>query len=177
MLLSTVNCQLATANRQPMDAYLSALRILRYRFNSEAELRRKLRAKKFEKDDIDLAIARLHREKWLDDDRFAGAFVRTRANKRVGKLRIRRELQAAGVDSSAAEKALEENVDPERERESLEALCARRMRVLVRRHGVEYLESEEAHAKLTSYLTSHGYDFALVREVVLNAARELTGLS
>jgi regulatory protein len=167
------------ANRQrpaanPMDAYLSALRILEYRFNSEAELRRKLRAKKFEKDDIDLAIARLHREKWLDDERFAGAFVRTRANKRVGKLRIRRELHAAGVSDETAEKALAENVDAERERESLEALCARRMRALVRRHGSEYLESDEAHAKLTAYLIGHGYDSALVREVVRNAARDLT---
>jgi regulatory protein len=148
------------------DVYIAALRILNYRFNSEAELRRKLRAKKFEKDDIDAAIARLHRENWLDDERFAGAFVRTRANKRVGKLRIRRELQAAGVSQSTAEEAITANVDPERERESLEALCARRVRVLVRRHGPEYLESDEAHAKLTAYLVGHGYDFALVREVV-----------
>ena len=153
------------------DAYLSALRILKFRFNSEAELRRKLRAKKFEKDDINAVIVRLQKEKWLDDERFAGAFVRTRANKRVGKLRIRRELQAAGVSESTAAQALDENVDPERERESLEALCARRMRVLIRRHGAAYLESDEAHAKLTSYLISHGYDFALVREVVKNAAR------
>ncbi|MGZ8710477.1 MAG: regulatory protein RecX [Thermoanaerobaculia bacterium] len=155
------------------DPYTSAIRILRYRFNSEAELRRKLRAKKFEKDDIDVAIARLQKEKWLDDERFAGAFVRTRANKRVGKLRIRRELQAAGVDSSTTEKALEENVDPERERESLEALCARRIRVLVRRNGAESLESDEAHAKLTSYLIGHGFDSALVREVVKSAVRNL----
>jgi regulatory protein len=155
------------------DAYVAALRILNYRFNSEAELRRKLRGKKFEKDDIEAAIARLHREKWLDDERFAGAFVRTRANKRVGKLRIRRELQAAGVSGSAAEQAIAENVDPERERESLEALCAKRVRVLVRRHGPEYLESDEAHAKLTAYLIGHGYDSALVREVVKNAARGL----
>lgn len=156
------------------DAYIAALRILNYRFNSEAELRRKLRAKKFEKDDIDVAIARLHKEKWLDDARFASAFVRTRANKRVGKLRIRRELQAAGVNNSDAERAIAENVDPERERESLEALCARRVRVLVRRHGPEYLASEEAHAKLTAYLIGHGYDSALVREVVRNVARELS---
>ena len=149
-----------------MDAYLSALRILQHRFNSEAELRRKLRAKRFENDEIDATIARLHAEKWLDDERFAGAFVRTRANKRVGKLRIRRELHAVGVSRSAAEQAIAENVDPAREQEALVALCARRMRILVRRHGEEYLATEEAHAKLTSYLVAHGYDFALVRETV-----------
>ena len=154
-----------------MDVYVAALRILNYRFNSEAELRRKLRAKKFEKGEIDAAIARLHREKWLDDQRFAGAFVRTRANKRVGRLRIRRELQAAGVTDAAAEQAIAENVDGEREAEGLRDLCARRMRMLARRHGDEYLHSAEAHAKLTAYLIAHGYDSALVREVVRDAAR------
>lgn len=153
------------------DAYTAALRILRHRFNSEAELRRKLRGKKFEKDDIDAAIARLYREKWLDDERFAAAFVRTRANKRVGKLRIRRELQAAGVSDAAAGEAIAENVDPEREREALEALCARRIRVLVRRYGIASLDSEEVEAKLTGFLIGKGYDSGLVREVVRAAVR------
>jgi regulatory protein len=153
------------------DCYTAALRILRYRFNSEVELRRKLRAKKFEAEDIDLAIARLHREKWLDDARFAGAFVRTRANKRVGKLRIRRELQAAGVDGDEAEQALRDNVDTEREGEALRELCARRARILARRHGAEYLGTEEGKAKLAAYLAGQGYDSALVWQVVRDAAR------
>jgi regulatory protein len=157
-----------------MDAYTAALRILQYRFNSEAELRRKLRAKRFEKDDIDEAIARLHREKWLDDQRFAGAFVRTRANKHVGRLRIRRELQAAGVNESVSAQAITENVDPERERDSLRALCQRRLRVLVRRLGEDALDSDELHAKLISYLIGHGYDSALVREVVREVVRDAT---
>ena len=148
------------------DCYDAALRILRYRFNSEVELRRKLRAKKYEPEDIDLAIARLHREKWLDDARFAGAFVRTRASKRVGRLRIRRELQAAGVDGDAAEVALRENVDAEREGEALRELCARRARVLTRRHGEEYLATQEGRTKLAAYLTGQGYDSSLVWEIV-----------
>ena len=150
-----------------VDCYTSALRILRYRFNSEGELRRKLRAKKFEKDDIDVTIARLHREKWLDDERFAAAFVRTRANKRVGRLRIRRELQAAGVSEDDASRAIVENVDQEREGEALRELCARRMRVLSRRERT----TEELHAKLTAYLVAQGYDSALVRQVVRDAVR------
>jgi regulatory protein len=150
-----------------MDCYSAALRILRHRFNSEAELRRKLRGKKFEKDDIDITIARLHREKWLDDERFAGAFVRTRSNKRVGALRIRRELQAAGVSEDAARQAIAENVDAEREGEALRESCARRLRVLGRRG----LPSEELHRKLASYLIAQGYDSALVWQVVRDAVR------
>lgn len=148
------------------DAYIAALRILHYRFNSEAELRRKLRAKKFEKDAIDAAVVRLHKEKWLDDERFAGAFVRTRANKRVGSKRIRRELQAAGVSDDAAEAAVAENVDPEREKESLHTLLQRRVRMLVRRHGEEYLTTSEGRNKLAGYLLNQGYDAGLVYEAL-----------
>jgi regulatory protein len=147
-------------------SYVAALRILKYRFNSEAELRRKLRSKKFEKDAIDATIVRLHREKWLDDDRFAGAFVRTRANRRIGKRRIVRELQAAGVSNDAAAQAISENIDSDREREALAEVCVRRVRVLVRRHGEEFLTTGEGRNKLAGYLLKQGYDSALVSEVM-----------
>lgn len=153
------------------DCYTSALRILQYRFNSEAELRRKLRAKKFDRDDVDATIARLHREKWLDDGRFAGAFVRTRATKRIGRRRIRRELEAAGVDGEAAEQALASNLEPGQEAESLRELCLKRARFLVRRHGPGYLGTDEGRTKLAAYLAARGYDSALVWEVVRETAR------
>src|SRR5436305_10468671 len=63
------------------DCYVTALRILGYRFNSEAELRRKLAAKRFDGEEIAETLARLREEKWLDDDRFAAAYVRTRVLK------------------------------------------------------------------------------------------------
>jgi len=146
--------------------YLAAMRILNYRFNSEVELRRKLRAKKFEREVIDATITRLRGERWLDDERFAGAFVRTRSQKRIGRKRILRELQAAGVSDSDAAQAVAENVDPERERESLRALGQRRARILVRRHGAEYLTTEEGRNKLAVYLLNQGYDAALVYEAI-----------
>ena len=150
----------------PDLCYLAAVRILKYRFNSETELRRKLRAKKFEKASIDVTIARLHEEKWLDDDRFAGAFVRTRANRHIGRARILRELHAAGVGSESASRAITENVDAEGERERLQALCARRARLLVRRYGEAFLTTAEGRNKLAVYLLKQGYDAALVADAV-----------
>jgi regulatory protein len=150
----------------PDACYVAAIRILKYRFNSEAELRRKLRGKRFERDEIEETILRLHKEKWLDDERFAAAFVRTRANKRVGQLRIRRELQYAGVSESDAKDAVTANVDPEREQEALRELCRKRARMLVRRHGEEYLSTGEGRNKLVGYLLKQGYDAALVYEAL-----------
>ena len=101
------------------DCYLAALRILNYRFNSSAELKRKLTAKKFDRKLVDETIARLREEKWLDDERFAGAYVRTRMIKKVGPRKIERELQAAGVDRETAAIAVRENNDEERERSTI----------------------------------------------------------
>ena len=148
-----------------MDAYTAALRILSYRFNSEAELRRKLRAKKFEDAEIALAIERLRDEKWLDDARFASAFVRSRIAKR-GPSRIRAELMAAGISNAIADQALRENADEERQREDLAALCAKRIRLMKRRHGEDVLESPHERKKLAAYLLKQGYDAALVQSVV-----------
>lgn len=133
-------------------AYVAALRILGYRFNSELELRRKLQRKKFEKPVIDATIARLRDEKWLDDERFAGAFTRTRSRKRVGAKRIVLELRAAGVDDDVAERAVKENIDPEKEREQIGAILARRA-------GWE-------RNKLRAYLLKQGYDAALIADVI-----------
>ncbi len=144
------------------DAYIAALRILKFRFNSEVELRRKLKFKQFDKETIDATMIRLRDEKWLDDSRFAGAFTRTKANKSIGRKRILRELQAAGIDRETAADAVAGNVDPEREAEALRTLCDRKARTLVRRHGPEYLKSAEGRNKLAAYLLKQGYDAALV---------------
>ena len=146
--------------------YLAALRILNYRFNSEAELRRKLRSKDYDLETIEATITRLRDEQWLDDQRFAGAFVRTRAGKRQGRLRILRELQAAGVDGDTAASAVAENLDSERESDAMRELCARRARILVRRHGPDYLTTDEGRKKLAGYLLNQGYDAGLVYEAV-----------
>jgi regulatory protein len=139
--------------------YQAALRILNYRFNSAAELRRKLAAKNFDHETVAAVITRLRDEKWLDDERFAEAFVRTRMRKRIGQLRIRRELMAAGVDDDVAADALRRNADVEGERESAVAIARKRAARLD-------LSSAEGRNKLTAYLLKQGYDAALIRDVI-----------
>ena len=141
--------------------YLSALRILKYRFNSAGELRRKLRAKGFDRDVIDATVTRLGNEKWLDDARFAAAYVRTRSQKRKGRLRIRRELIGAGVSDDIIERAVSENVDAEDERARARALAEKKQASLARRYGPEVVRN-----KLTAYLLNQGYDAALVRDIL-----------
>ncbi|HVR37662.1 MAG TPA: RecX family transcriptional regulator [Thermoanaerobaculia bacterium] len=154
---------------EPDPCYLAALRILNYRFNSEAELRRKLRKKEFESDAIDAAIARLRREKWLDDDRFAAALVRTRGQKRIGAVRIRRELNAAGVDHETATRAIANNVDPDAERERLAAACAKKIAAVIRREGEL---TDNGRKKVIAYLLARGYEMSAVLDVVRASRRD-----
>jgi regulatory protein len=148
------------------DCYTAALHILNHRFNSEVELRRKLARRKFTQVEIDETLTRLRSEKWLDDERFAGAFARTRALRRVGPARIRRELANAGVDREVASRAVAENSDDARIRADALALLAKKRRALVRRKGESYAESAEGKQKLMAYLLAQGYEMALVRELV-----------
>ena len=145
--------------------YTAALRILNYRFNSAAELRRKLAAKDFDEATITATLARLMDEKWLDDARFAEAFVRTRMRKRIGRLRIRRELIAAGVDDETAAGALRHNRDEEGERAAAAAVARKRATRLD-------LTSAEGRNKLTAYLLKQGYDLSLIHEVVRETCDE-----
>lgn len=154
-----------------MDCYSAALRILSFRFNSVAELRRKLRAKKFDDAEIAETLERLRAEKWLDDERFADSYVRTRTAKKIGRLRILRELSTAGVASEAASRAVAENVDPEREREELAALCRRKLEALRRRRGEEYAASDEGRAKLMAQLARSGFETSAVIQAVDEALR------
>jgi regulatory protein len=142
--------------------YISGLRILNYRFNSEAELRAKLDRKEFPHDAIDAAVERLRREKWLDDSRFAAAFVRTRLRKGVGRLRIKRELQAAGVDSTTIAQALD---IPDHDDRAAAMTSARKRLAVLRRRD----DDDAIRQKLVAYLFRQGYDSSMAIDVVREA--------
>lgn len=151
--------------------YLAARRILDYRFNSEAELRRKLSRRDFAEETVSSTISRLAAEGWLDDTRFAGAFVRTRAGRRIGRGRIRRELRSAGVSDEVIVAAVHENLDLESEQAALADLCARRVETMKRQYGAAYPASEEGRQRLIGYLLRRGYDMTSVTAAVREAVR------
>jgi regulatory protein len=142
--------------------YIAGLRILNYRFNSETELRAKLDRKEFPRDAIDAAIERLRSEKWLDDGRFAAAFVRTRLRKGIGRLRIKRELIAAGVESATIAQVLDILDHDDR----AAAVVAAKKRLAVLRRGND---DDAIRQKLVAYLFRQGYDSGMAMDVVREA--------
>ena len=94
----------------PLDAdslYEVAIRALGRRARSSAEVRALLAKRQAGKADIEAVIHRLKENGYLDDARFARAFVASRIeNNLQGKVRVRRELAARRVKPELADEAV-----------------------------------------------------------------------
>lgn len=94
-----------------------ATRILAMRDHSEQELRRKLQQPpripgntpppEYSAEDLDGVIQWCYEHGWLDDARFAGRFIASRARKGYGPQRVRQELQQKGIDRHQCDEALQ----------------------------------------------------------------------
>jgi regulatory protein len=92
-----------------MTARSVALRLLARRDYTSAELRAKLVEREVEPADVEAVIGSFTQEKLLDDRRVAAAHARTASQiKHRGRLRIRRELEARGIDRAAITEVLGE---------------------------------------------------------------------
>ena len=135
-----------------MTAYLAALKMLARRELSEAQVRQRLARGGYQPDEIDLAVARLRDERAIDDARAAEAIARTQTAVRGrGKLRVQREIQAAGVGRAEAQRAVDEvfrDIDSDA---LLEAALARRLR------GRERIADDREFQRLFRYLASQGF--------------------
>ncbi|MGL6290841.1 MAG: regulatory protein RecX [Silanimonas sp.] len=93
--------------REPVPAYQRALGLLVRREHSAGELKRKLRGKGVEADELDVALETLQRQGFQDDRRYAEALVRSRALAGQGPVRIRAELRMNGVPTADVDAAFE----------------------------------------------------------------------
>ncbi|WP_039057109.1 recombination regulator RecX [Enterobacter sp. Bisph1] len=95
-----------------------AMRILGMRDHSEKEFRRKLTAPVMTKngpealditpEEVEEVVAWCIEHNFLDDTRFVGHFIASRARKGYGPARIRQELNQKGIAREACENALRE---------------------------------------------------------------------
>lgn len=91
------------------SAEFAAMTYLARAEHCRAALTQKLLKKQIDKKAIDLALDYLESVHYLDDERFAGAWLRTRSiDHAEGRIRLASELASRGVDRNAAKKALDE---------------------------------------------------------------------
>jgi regulatory protein len=112
------------------DVYDIAVRALASRARSTSEIRTLLIRRGANEEDIGSAISRLREHGYLDDERFAKAFVRSRIdNQGHGAGRVRRDLAKKRVSREIADKALASGYEPVNERDLLRDYLRRKLRL------------------------------------------------
>jgi regulatory protein len=135
------------------SSYLDGLKMLARRELSEAQVRERLARRGHDPASIEEAVSRLKRERALDDERVANAIARTEATvKRRGKLRVRRQIERAGIAPATARRAVDDLFTSIDGRTLIEAALARRLR------GAARIETDAQFARLYRYLASQGFE-------------------
>jgi regulatory protein len=149
----------SAASSPPLTAYQRALRRLARRDHSVADLRRALVDRGHPEQEIEAAIVRLRRERYLDDRDFAERFARSRlVHAGLGRGRLRQGLYQRGIartDSDAGIEAALKEVDEG-------AVLDRLARRYWRQH--DRIEPERRLFRLWTFLLRRGFAPGLVRE-------------
>lgn len=140
-------------------------RFLSYRLRSSAEVIERLRRAGANADDIRDAMEFLGIHGFIDDERFARAFVRDHVRFRsLSAAAIRRKLIAKGVAADIAERVLRQEY-PHGD-EFARALAA--ARTALRRSAS--LSPEKRYRRIRDHLIRRGYSSSVVRQVLRSLA-------
>ena len=134
-------------------AYVDGLKMLARRELSEAQIRQRLSRKEHDADEIDAAIARLREERAVDDVRVAETIARRETCvRRRGALRVRLQIERAGIDRGIARRAADAAVSAIDDEALLESALQKRLRGRSRVDDVRELQ------RLHRYLISQGFE-------------------
>jgi regulatory protein len=132
-------------------AYVDALKMLARRELSEAQVRQRLIRRGHDEQAIDEAVFRLKEERAIDDSRVAEAIARTQSiSKGRGRLRVEREIEAAGIRRSNVKAVIDSIVTDEDA--LVEAAVAKRLR------GRAHIADDAEFRRLYRYLVGQGFE-------------------
>ena len=147
-------------------AYVEGLKMLARRELSEKQVRDRLARKGHEQDAIDVAIARLREERALDDSRVAEAIARTETSiRRRGKLRVRMQIERAGIDKSIAKQAVDDVFGTIDDEALIEASLSKRLR------GRETIADDREYQRLYRYLAGQGFESDRIMKLLATRRR------
>ena len=136
-----------------MSAYIDGLKMLGRRELSEKQVRQRLARKEHEPDEIEEAIARLRDERAINDVRVAEAIARTETGiRKRGKVRVRMQLERAGIAKDVAKQAIDEVFGAMDETTLIEGSLRKRLR------GRETIADDKEFQRLFRYLIGQGFE-------------------
>ena len=140
-----------------------ALGLLARREHSRAELLARLVRAGHERAEAQRTVEDLAGQGLVSDTRFAEAFIRSRIEHGGGPLRIRRDLEVRGVESSIVERLL----DPDGEAWEARARGARE-----KRFGAALPAERNEAARQSRFLLGRGFTRRQVRRAIEEIGRE-----
>lgn len=140
-----------------------ALAILKFMDRTELELRRKLSDAEYPEKIIDRTISYVIEYGYLNDERYALAYIRARMNTK-SKLVIRTELLQKGISKDLTERILEEEYEQDEIGEDAE-MTALRKAIAKKTKSVEDLNMEDKR-KLMAALYRKGFDIGKIKQVL-----------
>jgi regulatory protein len=148
-------------------AYDRAVQYLAVRPRSTVEVRRRLQEAEIDEEAIEVAIARLTEQGYLNDAEFARYWVENRQRfKPKGEQALRQELRRAGVDSEAIDETLSD-LDTGEAAYAAARPRAERLRALAEQDPSAFKQ------KLGNFLLRRGFNYDVVREVTNRVLREM----
>ncbi|RPA66061.1 regulatory protein RecX [Gordonia oryzae] len=152
-----------------------ALRLLGVRARSRGEMQERLVRRGFDADTVAEVMRRLDSAGLLDDEDFAAEWVWSRqTHSGRGRVALRHELKAKGVDAATIESVLS-NIDPEDERAVASRLVAKKLTPRVLEQVADRAVRDKHFRRLVGMLVRRGYSQSMAIEVVgehLDAAVE-----
>lgn len=146
--------------KSPEQALASLMRLCARAEKCESDARRLLRGWGIGEKEASRIVERLIRDRFIDDGRYAAAFVREKLRlSGWGEYKIRAALTRKGIDRALIDRELA-GFDREGMHERLQAQLARKART------VRQAAPRELKAKLIRYGLSLGYDYGTVIETV-----------
>ena len=144
--------------KTPEQALAALMRLCARAEKSQEDARRLMRGWGLAERDAEGVLAKLVRDRFIDDARYAGAFVREKLRlSGWGEYKIRAALQRKGIDRALIDAAL-----AEADRSGMDERLRRQLERKAR--TAKYTTQYELKTKLIRYGLSLGYDYETVVE-------------
>ena len=153
-------------DKTPDEALAALMRLCARAEKSEGDARRLMRGWGLAERDAEGVLAKLVRDRFIDDARYAGAFVREKLRlSGWGEYKIRTALQRKRIDRALIDAAL-----AEADRSGMDERLRRQLERKAR--TAKYSTQYELKTKLIRYGLSLGYDYEAVMDAASAMVRE-----
>ena len=154
-------------DKTPQQALQSLMRMCARSERSSGDALRLMKRWGVADDEARKVLARLQSERFIDDARYAEAFVRDKLNlSGWGAYKIKMSLRAKGISREVIEEVVAPMIEATDMTERLEEIMQRKMRTL------KYTSPYDAKSKLIRFAASRGYDMEQAIECASRIVKE-----